>query len=128
MNDDKIITIPCTLDRYNRKKDRSVTLSFTSLLEISNEDFSIIDTFHQQSGNLLFRRNAFTNEDIPEEDVETDIAKSQATQLRDALWVLYRAKGYKSDDKESWNLFYRRQMQLFKARILEEVRLIEETK
>jgi len=128
MNDDKIITIPCTLDRYNRKKDRSVTLSFTSLLEISNEDFSVIDTYHQQSGNLLFKRNAFTNEDIPEEDVETDIAKSQSTQTRDALWVLYRARGGNGADKDNWNIFYRKQMQLFKARILEEVRLIEETK
>jgi hypothetical protein len=128
MGEDNIITIPCTLDRYNRKKDRSVTLAFTSLLEISNEEFSVIDTFHQQSGHLLFRRNSFTNEDIPTEDVETDIAKSQATQVRDALWVLYRARGYKAEDKESWNLFYRRQMQLFKARILEEVRLIEESR
>jgi hypothetical protein len=126
MNDDKIITIPCTLDRYNRKKDRSVTLSFTSLLEISNEDFSVIDTFHQQSGNLLFRRNAFTNEDIPDEDVETDVAKSQSTQIRDALWVLYKARGGKTERKDDWNLFYRKQMQLFKARILEEVRKEEE--
>jgi hypothetical protein len=126
MNDEKIITIPCTLDRYNRKKDRSVTLSFTSLLEISNEDFSIIDTFHQQSGNLLFRRNAFTNEDIPQEDVETDVAKSQSTQIRDALWVLYRAKGHNAGDKDAWNIFYRKQNQAYKARILEEVHKLEE--
>ena len=128
MNDDKIITIPCTLDGYNRKKDRSVSLKFTSLLEISNEDFSIIDTFHQQSGNLLFKRNAFTNEDIPEEDVETDIAVSQSTQVRNVLWVLYKAKGGRNEDKDGWNLFYRKQQQVYKARILEEVNKLEELK
>ena len=128
MDDDKIITIPCTLDGYNRKKDRSVSLKFTSLLEISNDDFSVIDTFHQQSGNLLFRRNAFTNEDVPDEDVETDIAKSQSTQIRDALWVLYKIKGGKTADKDAWNVFYRRQQQVYKAKILEEVRKIEELK
>lgn len=128
MNDEKVITIPCTLDGYNRKKDRSVSLKFTSLLEISNEDFSVIDTFHQQSGNLLFRRNAFTNEDIPQEDVETDIAKSQATQVRDALWVLFKAKGGDGSDKDGWNVFYRKQQQVYKARILEEVHRLEEKK
>jgi len=128
MNDEKVITIPCTLDRYNRKKDRSVTMSFTSLLEISNEDFSVIDTFHQQSGNLLFRRNAFTNEDIPQEDIETDISKSQSTQLRDALWILYKAKGKNTADKDAWNIFYRFNMRLFKAKILDEVHKIEESK
>jgi len=128
MENDKIITIPCTLDRYNRKKDRSVTLSFTSLLEISNEDFSVIDTFHQQSGNLLFRRNAFTKEDIPQEDVETDVAKSQSTQLRDALWILYKARGNSAANKDNWNIFYRRQMQLFNNKALEEVHKLEEIK
>jgi len=125
MKDERIIELPCTMDRYNRKKDRSVTLGFTTIVEISNEDLSVIDTFHQEAGHLLFKRNSFTNEDIPEEDVETDIAKSQATQIRDALWVLYKAKGGDSN-KDNWNLFYRKQMQTYKARILDEVHKLEE--
>lgn len=126
IDDEKIIMVPCTLDRYSRKKDRSVTFAFTSLFEMSNEDFGIVDTFHQQSGYMLFRRNAFTNEDIPQEDVETDVSKSQSTQVRDVIWVLYKARGGNAGDKDAWNIFYRRQMQLFKARILEEVHKLEE--
>ena len=126
MKDERIIELPCTLDRYGRKKDRSVTIAFTSLIEISNEELSVIDTFHQESGHLLFKRNAFTNEDIPQEDVETDIAKSQSTQCRDSLWVLFKARGGNGADKDGWNIFYRKQMQLFKARILEEVHKLEE--
>jgi len=124
--DERIIELPVTLDRSGRKKDRSVTLAFTTLFEVSNDDFAVIDTFHQEAGHLLFRRNAFTNEDIPDEDVETDVSKSQSTQIRDALWVLYKAKGGKTEEKDQWNIFYRKQMQLFKARILEEVHKLEE--
>ena len=124
---EKIITMPVTLDGYNRKKDRSVSLKFTSLVEIPNEELSVIDTFHQESGHLLFKKNSFTNEDIPQEDVETDISKSQSTQIRDVLWVYYKAKGNNSGDKDAWNIFYRREMQVFKAKILEEVHKLEET-
>lgn len=122
----QVIQLPVTLDRYNRKKDRSATIVFTTLYEISNEDMAVIDMFHQNSGHLLFRINSFTNEDIPKEDVETDVSKSQSTQLRDAIWVLYKVKGNDTQDKEKWNVFYRQQMQIIKARILEVVHEIEE--
>lgn len=122
----QVIQLPVTLDRYNRKKDRSATIGFTTLYEISNEDMAIIDTFHQNSGHLLFRINSFTNEDIPKEDVETDVSKSQSTQLRDAIWVLYKAKRNDTQDKEKWNVFYRQQMQIVKAKILEVVHEIED--
>lgn len=122
------IQVPVTLDRINRKKDRSVTLGFTTLFEVSNEDFAVMDKFHQEAGHLLFRKNAFTEEDIPKEDVETDVAKSQSVQVRDVLWVLYKARGWNAADKQKWNEFYRKQMQVFKARILEEVHSLEEDK
>lgn len=121
-----IIQVPVTLDGVNRKKDRSVSLRFTSLFEVSNEDFAIMDKFHQDSGHLLFKKNSFTQEDIPQEDVETDVAKSQSVQVRDALWILYKQRGNPTGDKTKWNEFYRKQMQLFKTRILQEVHELEE--
>lgn len=126
-NQDNVIQVPVTLDRYSRKKDRSVTLSFTTLFEVSNDDLAVIDSYHQDSGHLLFRKNAFANEDIPQEDVETDVAKSQSTQVRDALWVLFKARGGNPANKDDWNVFYRKQMQVFKARILDEVHSLEES-
>lgn len=124
--DKLLIHTGATLDRMARKKDRSVTFSFTTMQEISNEDFSVMDAFYQEAGHLLFRRNEFTEEDIPQEDVETDIGKSQSTQIRDALWVLYKTKGGISGDENAWNIFYKRNMQMLKARILEEVHKLEE--
>lgn len=123
----KIISIPATLEGATRKKDRSVSLRFNSLFEISNEEFSEMDKYFQSGGYLLFAERQLTIEDIPKEDIETDISKSQSIQIRDALWVLYRARGGKTEDKEAWNIFYRKQMQSFKSRILEEVHKIEES-
>lgn len=124
--DTNIIQVPVTLDSVNRKKDRSVSLKFTTVSEISNDDFSVMDRFHQEAGHLLFKRNAFTQEEIPDEDIETDIEKSQSVQMRDALWVLYKAKGGNGADKERWNMFYRKNMQAIKSRILTEVHNIEQ--
>lgn len=124
--DTNIIQVPVTLDSVNRKKDRSVSLKFTTVSEISNDDFSVMDRFHQEAGHLLFKRNAFTQEEIPDEDIEADIEKSQSVQMRDALWVLYKAKGGNGADKERWNMFYRKNMQAIKSRILTEVHNIEQ--
>lgn len=124
---DRIIHIPATLDKANRKKDRSVTLTFTTMQEITTDDFMVMDSYHQSAGHLMFRENAFAEEDIPTEDVETDIAKSQSVQLRDALWVLYKAKGGTGGDKDAWNTFYRKQMQAIKARVLATVHDLEQS-
>jgi hypothetical protein len=120
--------VPVSFDSANRRKDRSIRMSFSSLFEMNTEDYMEIDKQLQQSGWLVFASKAVNDVDIPDEDFDNDISKSQSTQIRDALWVLYRAKGNKSEDKEAWNLFYRKQMQAFKGKILEEVRKLEEMK
>lgn len=123
---DRIIHVPATLKKANRKADRSVTLTFETMLEISTDDYMVMDTYHQSAGHLMFKENAFSEEEIPTEDVETDIAKSQSVQIRDALWVLYKTRGGNGGDKDSWNTFYRKQMQVIKARILQTVHELEQ--
>lgn len=120
------IQVPATLEGITRKKDRSVSFRFNSLFEVSNSDFGEMDKLFQSVGYLLFAEKTLTNEDIPDEEIETDIAKSQSTQIRDALWVLYKARGNRTEDKEQWNIFYRKQMQVFKARILDEVHKLDD--
>ena len=120
------IQIPVALDGLSRKKDRSASIRFTTLNEMSNDDFSELDRRYQDAGWLLFKPNQFNEEEIPEEDVETDIEKSQSVQLRDSLWVLYKAKGHDPADKSSWNQFYRKNMQAIKNKVLAEVHALEE--
>lgn len=121
----RTIQVPVTFGIPKRKADGSVKLEAVTTYEVSTEDYMLMDTYRQSAGWLLFKENEFTEEDIPQEDIEIDISKSQGTQLRDALWVLYRAKGHNAADKEAWNIFYRKQMQAFKSRTLDEVHKLE---
>lgn len=121
----RIIQLPCVLDSANRKKDGSVTLKFVTVKELTTDEYMVVDTYRLANGWLLFSEQEFNEEDIPEEDFEPDISKSQSIQVRDVLWVMYKAKGNNTGDKEAWNRYYKTQMQAFKARILGEVHLIE---
>lgn len=125
---DLLIHTEATIDGMSRKKDRSVSFRLTTMYEITNEEFAVMDAFYQSAGHFLFRKNEFTADEVPVEDVETDVGKSQSIQIRDALWVLYKAKGGNAQDKEAWNVFYRRQQQIYKARILEEVHKLEDSR
>ncbi len=121
----RVIHVAATLDSANRKKDGSVRLAFTTMLEMPQEEFMIMDSFHQSAGHLMFRENAFKEEDIPAEDVEEDVEKSMSTQIRDALWVLYKAEGNDTADKDAFRSYYRNQQGKFKNRILGRVHEIE---
>lgn len=123
--DIRTIQVPVTMGIPKRKADGSVKLEFVTNLEISTDEYMVMDTYRQSIGWLLFRENEFSIEDVPQEDVDAEVGKSQATQVRDALWVLYRARGLDINDKEEWNRFYRKNMQQVKARILDEVHKLE---
>lgn len=122
----RIIEVAATLDSTHRKADRSVSLKFTTMKETTSEEFTVMDSYHQSSGFLLFKESKFKEEEIPKEDVEVDIEKSQSTQIRDALWILYKTLGNNPAEKEQWNRFYKEKCQAFKARILEEVHRLED--
>ena len=126
MANNRIIQVPVTLDSANRKKDKSVKLAFTTTREIETDEYLTMDTFHQSVGFLLFKENEFKEEEIPTEDVEEDTEKSQSVQIRDALWILFKAKGGDSKNSQAWNQFYRKHQQAYKSKILDEVHKIEE--
>lgn len=124
--DHRIIQVAAVLDGAQRKKDGSISLRFVTNLELSTEEFMVIDSYRQANGWLLFKENKFQEEEIPQEDVESDIEQSQSVQIRNAIWVLYKANGFDTANKQEWNTFYRRTMQVFKSRILEQVHNLEE--
>lgn len=125
-NSKRKIIVPVTLDSANRKKDRSVKFAFTTTREITQDEFMVMDSFHQSMGWLLFAENEVSEEEIPDEDVEPDVEKSMSVQIRDAIWVLYKTRGNDPKDKDAWNAFYKRQQRVYKDRILSEVHRIEE--
>lgn len=86
MTTKQIITVPVTLDRANRRKDKSVSLAFTTNMEITNEDFATMDLFVQNTGWLLFKRNEIDAAEIPAEQAP-DESKSLSDRLRATLYV-----------------------------------------
>lgn len=71
------IQVPVTFDRAARKKDKSVTLSFTSNLEISTGDYMLMDELLQSEGWLLFSTNELQEADIPAEPAQGHEGKNQ---------------------------------------------------
>jgi hypothetical protein len=57
MSDRAVVQIPVTLDAANRRKDRSVSLRFSSTQELGTADFAELDRLTPSSRWLLFAQN-----------------------------------------------------------------------
>jgi len=83
------LLIQVMFDRCNRKKDRSVSLTFITQLEQSSEEFMKIDSLLNDSGVLYFKSNGnLTKEEVNAlDDVEVE-GKTKSQRLRNVLYVL----------------------------------------
>lgn len=81
-----------TLDRANRKKDKSVSLTFVTQLEQSSEQFMEIDEKIGDSGLIFFKSSGnLTKEEIKElnkSEIEVE-GKTQSQKIRNKIWVLW---------------------------------------
>lgn len=84
-----------TLDRSNRKKDKSVSITFITQLEQSSEEFMNIDKLTNSSGVLYFKSDGdLTDEELKAIDVvkiESE-GKSKSQRLRNVLYRFYEQK------------------------------------
>lgn len=97
-----IITVPCTLDSANRKKDRSVKFAFTTSREVPIDEYTVIDSLFQSSGWMMFSPNELSFDDIPKEDAPSDM-KTPSQRLKDVLYVLHMQR---NGDPAKFRLFY----------------------
>ena len=97
-----------TFDRANRKKDKSVSMTFITQLEQSTDDFMEIDTILNDSGILYFKSSGnLTEKEIKELDstaIEVE-GKTKSQRLRNVL-IVYA----KQNDLELSN-FYSSEME-----------------
>jgi hypothetical protein len=112
----KNLLIQVTLDRANRKKDKSVSLSFITQLEQSSEEFMKIDSLLNDSGVLFFKSNGtLTKEEIKElENVEIEVeGKSKSQRLRNVMFILHKQLSEKNTINKnlSFNDFYSAKME-----------------
>jgi hypothetical protein len=91
-----------TLDRINRKKDKSVSLTFITTTEQTSEQFMELDKELDQSGVLFFKTNGLLTDKeqqaIEVSDIKND-NKSQSQKIRQRIWVLWKQS--KSEMSES---------------------------
>jgi hypothetical protein len=102
MRDKAVVQIPVTLDSANRRKDRSVSLRFSSTLELGTADFAELDRLTPSSGWLLFAQNEFDEGDVPHEDAPDD-GKRPSQRLRAVLFIWWRQN---TDQSEPFQRFY----------------------
>jgi len=85
-----------TLDRANRKKDRSVSLSFTTSLEQSSDEFVEIDKCLGQIGIIYFKVDGdLTQAEVDELDnVDIELeGKTKSQRLRNVMYVMWEQSG-----------------------------------
>jgi hypothetical protein len=103
------IQLPVTMDTANRRRDRSVSLRFTTNLEVPTEAFAELDRHVNQSGWLLFKENAFDLIDVPKEDAPAEFQKKPSVRLRGVLYRVWEQTTDQTEDFDS--VWYPRKME-----------------
>ena len=87
------LLVQVTLDKANRRKDKSVSITFITQLEQTSEEFMKMDAILNDSGVLFFKSNGtLTKEEIKElESVEIEVeGKTKSQRLRNTLYVYHK--------------------------------------
>lgn len=113
----KPITVPCTLDSATRRKDRSVTLKFSSNLEVTSEDYLEMDRRLHKAGWLLWSENELQLEDIPTHDAPTEERKSKGQRLRAVYFLIWRKLGTDEPFDTWWDRQFERLLDQLKDKI-----------
>jgi hypothetical protein len=107
--------IPVTLDAANRRKDRSVSIRFSSTLELGTVEFAELDRLTPSTGWLLFSANEFDDTDVPTEDAPGD-DKSPSQRLRSVLFIDWQQN---TDRSEDFKAYYRRKIESLITKVKE---------
>lgn len=105
-----------------RKADGSVSLRFVTAEEINTETFSLIDSWRQSNGWVMFKKNEFAEGDIPSGDAEDDGRLKLWERQQKALYKLHMLRGGSPDE---FHTFYREQMNLFMSVISDKIEGLE---
>jgi len=103
------ITKQITLDRANRRKDKSVSITFITDLEQNSKEFMQIDELIGRSGILYFKEGDLTTEEIKAIDsykLEEKEGKSQSQRTRNVLYRLWQQEIRKGNTSDDFNTFY----------------------
>lgn len=119
----KILLVEATLTGFNRLKDGSVNLKFTTLQEASKDGFGLMDDYFQKKGHLAFKTDVVEIGDLPTENTRIKGQKSPSQMLRYKLFALHMKKG---GTKETFPAYYEKVMAGFERNVQEQLDDLED--
>ena len=108
--DKRVLELPCRVNGYSRKKDRSISIRIESAVEVDSDTVRDIDTFLMKEGWFVFAENKIQDSDIPKDNAPTE-GKSQSKRLYDVLYVYWHGLQEKGDTSNDFNTFYNQKME-----------------
>ncbi len=112
-----MIRVPVTFDKANRKKDRSVSLGFTSNLEINTEDFMQMDRLVLANGWLIFAENEIDVDVVPPEPAGVKEGKPKIQRLRGVAYYLWEKSDQSQPFDTWWDGFFERLLEYYKEKL-----------
>ena len=96
--------IAAQLTGISTRADNSIGIRFVTSTEIINKDELVtLLSFNHAMGWLLFRENAFKDEDVPAGDA-TDSRRTPSQRLRGVLYRVFEATGKPKGEFNQWYL------------------------
>lgn len=100
-----------TFERCSRKKDKSISLSFTTSTEKTPEELMEMDRLLNDSGTLFFKSNGNLNKEeiksLESVEIENE-GKSKSQRLRNVLYVYHS----QTEKEQPFQDFYSNQMEV----------------
>jgi hypothetical protein len=109
-----------TLDRANRKKDKSVSLTFITDSEQTSEEFMEVDKKLNQHGILYFKDGGnLTQQEKDEIDnVEIEVeGKTKSQRLRGTLFVMWTQQGKQGEFTQFYSSYMERVIENIKSKL-----------
>ena len=103
--------IPVILTRVGHLSGGTDSLGFHTAKELPDDERMMLINALEKTGWLLFREDAFQENEIPAIDSAGDAGKSKSTRLRNTLYVLYLQEGGIKSDEKAWSDFYNQRME-----------------
>lgn len=119
----KILLVEAVLKSFSRVKDGSVKLSFTTMQEMSQDSFTLVDQYYQQPGFLAFKRDEISLDDMPDDNTQVRGRISPSKALRLKIFALHMKKG---GNKGDFTPYYQRIMAQFEQVVQDQIDEIED--
>ncbi len=94
----RILLVEAVLKKFARYADGSVGLTFKTMQEMNNDEFSLVDKYYLKTGFLAFKMDEIELDEIPDENTKIKGQISRSKALRKKIFALHMKKGGKASE------------------------------